>query len=196
MFRSANDLLRHLTRHPQPLAPVIPGVEVRYGSLPDSASQEFDLHLPDPPLPVPMPDKVARLATATAIRDHYRRPGRPKLDRPPKYDGEMLGFMEGARIVGVMFPEPWEGKWALGRADGNFQIAAFPTKAVELRPPQESEIPAGGENGMVVTARWKWQPPSADGAPWLSFGKGEVISNVQCEYRISVVAYRALNPPC
>lgn len=178
VFRSADDLLRHLARHPQPL-PSVPGVSVRYGQLAESDPHDFDLHLPDPPIPVPLPDNVGRLATATATRDHYRQPGRGKLDKPPHYDGEMLEFMQGARIVGVMFPEKWGGKWCLGRHDGMF--GAFPTKAIEIRPPQENEIPKGGESGMSVTTRWKWQPPSSGDTPWLSFSKGEVITNVQCK---------------
>ncbi|GAB1315362.1 hypothetical protein MFIFM68171_05572 [Madurella fahalii] len=179
VFRSADDLLRHLVRHPQPL-PSVHGVSVRYGQLPESDPTDFDLHLPDAPTPVPMPDNVARLATATATRDHYRQPGRGKLDKPPHYDGEMLEFMQGARVVGVMFPEKWGGKWCLGRHDGMF--GAFPTKTIEIRPPQESEIPKGGESGMSVTTRWKWQPPSTGETPWLPFAKGEVISNVQSLY--------------
>lgn len=133
-----------------------------------------------------MPENVARLATAIAIKDHYRRPGRGKLDKPPKYEADMLEFMEGARIVGIIFPEKWGGKYCLGRHDGDF--GAFPAKAIELRPPQETEIPVGGENGMSVTTRWKWQPPGTAGAPWLSFGKGEAITNVQCELDRSVAS--------
>ncbi|KAH6843444.1 hypothetical protein B0I37DRAFT_217893 [Chaetomium sp. MPI-CAGE-AT-0009] len=179
VFRSAKELLRHLTRHPQPL-PSISGISVSYGPLPNSAPPDFDLHLPETPAPVPMPENVARLATAVAVKDHYRRPGRGKLDKPPKYDADMLEFMEGARIVGVIFPEKWGGKYCLGRHDGEF--GAFPAKVIELQEPQETEIPAGGESGMSATARWKWQPPATAGSPWLSFGKGEVITNVQCLY--------------
>ncbi|KAK3303809.1 uncharacterized protein B0T15DRAFT_402453 [Chaetomium strumarium] len=181
VFRSAENLLRHLARHPQPL-PSLSGISVRYGRLlPDDADDIFDLHLPESPTPVPMPENVARLATAVAVKDHYRRPGRGKLDKPPGYDADMLEFMEGARIVGVIFPEKWGGKYCLGRHDGEF--GAFPAKAVELQSPQPSEIPAGGESGMSATARWKWAPPGGkEGAPWLAFGKGEVITNVQCLY--------------
>jgi hypothetical protein len=181
VFRSAEDLLRHLARHPQPLPSVV-GISVRYGRLLPPDSSDFDLHLPESATPVPMPENVARLATAVAVKDHYRKPGRGKLDKPPGYDADMLEFMEGARIVGVIFPEKWGGKYCLGRHDGEF--GAFPAKAVELQTPQPSEIPAGGESGMSVTARWKWQPPSGgkEGAgPWLAFGKGEVITNVQCK---------------
>ncbi|KAK4663496.1 hypothetical protein QC763_0099140 [Podospora pseudopauciseta] len=177
VFRSADDLLQHLSRHPQPL-PQIPGVAVCYGPNPEQA--EFDLHLPDGSVPVPMPDNVTRLATAIATKDHFRRHGRGKLEKPPRYDGEMLEFMEGARIMGVMFPEKWEGKWCLGRHDGMF--GAFPSKVIELRAPQESEVPVGGESGMSVSTRWKWTPPKSGGVPWVAFGKGEVITNVQCLY--------------
>ncbi|AEO63789.1 uncharacterized protein THITE_2039753 [Thermothielavioides terrestris NRRL 8126] len=180
VFRSAEDLLRHLARHPQPLPP-IPGVSVCYGEMAASDPPEFDLHLPESPTPVLMPENVSRLATAVAVKDHYRRPGRARLEKPPMYEADMLEFMEGARITGIIFPEKWLGKYCLGRHDGEF--GAFPAKAIELRPPQESEIPVGGENGISVTARWKWQPPSTTGdAPWLSFAKGEVITDVQCLY--------------
>ncbi|KAK4183660.1 hypothetical protein QBC35DRAFT_418480 [Podospora australis] len=181
VFRSADDLMQHLSRHPQPLPP-IPGVSVSYGPIAAILpSQEFDLHLPDDAIPVPIPDNVTRLATATAIKDHHRRLGRGKLEKPPRYDGEMLEFMEGAQIVGILFPEKWEGKWCFGRHDGGF--GAFPAKVIELRPPQESEIPKGGESGMSVTAKWKWTPPkSPPGAPWISLGKGETVTNVQCLY--------------
>ncbi|KAK0726643.1 hypothetical protein B0T21DRAFT_385829 [Apiosordaria backusii] len=177
VFRSAEDLLHHLARHPQPL-PQIPGVTVCYGHEPEHP--EFDLHLPDGSVPVPMPDNVTRLATAIATKDHFRRHGRGRLEKPPRYDGEMLEFMEGARIMGVMFPEKWEGKWCLGRHDGMF--GAFPSKVIELRAPQESEVPVGGESGMNVTTRWKWTPPKSGGVAWVAFGKGEVITNVQCLY--------------
>jgi hypothetical protein len=115
------------------------------------------------------------------VRDHYRRrPGRDRLEKPPGYEADMLEFMDGATVTGIIWPAKWAGKYCLGRHDGEF--GAFPAKAVELRPPQESEIPVGGENGMSVTTRWRWQPPvTAGAAPWLSFGKGEVLTNVQCQ---------------
>ena len=184
VFLSAEDLLRHLAGHPQPFPP-LRGATVLYGKDEDPT---FDLHLPESPVPVPMPYNVANLATAVATRDEYRRPGRTKLERPPGYAGEMLEFLEGATLVGVMFPGKWDTKWCLGRHDGVF--GAFPAKAVEIRPPEESEIPVGSTSGMSVTARWKWPPTSSSGSlltgtgkkgktPWLSFAKGEVIHNVQ-----------------
>jgi hypothetical protein len=179
VFFTIEDLLRHLAGHPQPL-PAVSGVIVRYGNIDTSEKHDYDLHLPCSANPVPLPDGVAKLATAIATKEHCRRPGRGKLDRPPKYTGEMLEFFEGARIIGVMFPEKWEGKWSLGRHNGIF--GAFPAKFAQVRFPQEGEIPSGSVSGMRVVARWKWPPSKMSGSPWLQFDKGDVISNVQCTY--------------
>lgn len=186
VFFSPTALIRHLARHPQPLSPSIAGLTVSYGPGPPPPAP-MDLHLPSSPTPVPIPENVDRLPTARGIRDHMNA-----RQKPPKYpeEGEMLHFAEGAVIVGIIFPEKWEGKWCLGRHDGCF--GAFPAKMVELRAAQEAEVPRGGESGMSVVARWKWDPPpggqTAGGnnsgskdTVWLSFGKGEVIRDVQCK---------------
>ncbi|KAK1752046.1 hypothetical protein QBC47DRAFT_389508 [Echria macrotheca] len=188
VFLRSEDLLRHIAGHPQPL-PTVPGIHVRYGRLSKSDSHGFDLHLPEGPNPIPVPDSVGKLARAVALKDHYVRPGRSsKLERPPKYEGEMLEFLAGAVIVGIMYPEKWDSKWCLGRHDGRF--GAFPAKLVEIQPPQESEIPmASGGSGMSVVARWRWPPSGTPSSSvvdtptgWLPFSKGEVISNVHCVY--------------
>ena len=116
-----------------------------------------------------------------------------KLPTPPGYAGEMLEFLAGAVITGVMFPDRWDGKWCLGRHDGQF--GAFPVKAVEVCKPTVGERPVLGGEGMQVVARWKWPPITSEGGEgsqttegkegwgcmWLSFGKGELIYDVQCE---------------
>ncbi|KAK4163285.1 hypothetical protein QBC43DRAFT_301264 [Cladorrhinum sp. PSN259] len=181
VFFSPATLLRHLARHPQPLSPAISGLTISYGPgpPPPAYTSPFDLHLPSSTVPVPIPENVDRLPTARAIKDHLN----PR-HRPPKYpeEGDMLQFAEGAVIVGVIFPEKWEGKWCLGRHDGCF--GAFPAKLVELRAPQEGEVPRGGESGMSVVGRWKWEAPGmgSKNSEWVSFGKGEVIRDVQCLY--------------
>ncbi len=47
VFRSADDLILHLARHPQPL-PVLAGVTVLYGEIAADHphARDFDLHLP------------------------------------------------------------------------------------------------------------------------------------------------------
>lgn len=168
----------------------------------DPDANDFDLHLVNPPLPTPVPPTVGQAAVATAAREHLQRYGAKKLVRPPNYGGDMLHFLSGARIVGLMFPEKWEGKWCMGWHDGF--VGAFPAKAVQIEPPRQNEMPmASSDSGMSVTARWKWKPnekEGKDGKPkksgdsgssvlnageeslWLSFEKGETISNVKCLY--------------
>ncbi|KJR84325.1 uncharacterized protein SPSK_08383 [Sporothrix schenckii 1099-18] len=219
VFTTPDHLLLHLARHPQPL-PLVPGVTVLYGTdyQPASASSvstasssdpdtnNFDLHLVNPPLPTPVPPSVGQAPVATATREHLQRWGAKKLARPPNYGGDMLHFLAGARVVGVMFPEKWEGKWCMGWHDGF--VGAFPAKAALMEPPRPSEIPmASSDSGMSVTTRWKWKPheekdkdkdgkkqkgsgdssssvlnAGGEASLWLSFDKGETISNVKCLY--------------
>jgi hypothetical protein len=189
VFRTVEALITHLARHPQPL-PKVPGVSVLYGKISISTTDvdDFDLHFPDLPQPSPVPENVIRLPVAVGIQDHIERSGQKKLRRPPGYDGEMLQFLLGSRIVGVNFPEKWEGKWCLGRHDGN--IGAFSAKAVDLQAPKygETEVPLKiGAGGTSVTTRWKWHPKQhgeVHRAPWLEFDPGEIISNVQCKFCI------------
>ncbi|CAK7201158.1 hypothetical protein SEUCBS139899_003860 [Sporothrix eucalyptigena] len=228
VFTTADHLLLHIARHPQPL-PIVPGVTVVYGNergtngAPGGASSfsgmssvssstdpidanDFDLHLVNPPLPTPVPPTVSQAAVATALRDHIYHYGAKRLARPPGYGGDMLYFLAGARIVGLMFPEKWEGKWCMGWHDGF--VGAFPATAVQIEPPRQNEIPVvSNDSGMSVTARWKWKPNegrnkegkdgkdgkdgdsgssimTSDNAAsvWLSFEKGETISDVKCLY--------------
>ncbi|CAK7270766.1 hypothetical protein SEPCBS119000_004254 [Sporothrix epigloea] len=225
VFTTPEHLLLHIARHPQPL-PVVPGITVLYGSQPGSSgltsgghlssamssvstgsntadANDFDLHLVNPPLPTPVPPAISQSAVATASCEHVQRYGGKKLARPPHYGGDMLHFLAGARIVSVMFPEQWEGKWCMGWHDGF--VGAFPAKCVQVEPPRQNEIPmASSDSGMSVTARWKWKPgegrqeatekktgrtskfksqaESEAASVWLSFEKGETIFNVRCLY--------------
>ncbi|KAL1902483.1 hypothetical protein Sste5346_001464 [Sporothrix stenoceras] len=217
VFTTPDHLLLHLARHPQPL-PIVPGVTVLYGteyqstsagassvstaSSSDPDANDFDLHLVNPPLPTPVPPTVSQAPVATATREHLQRYGAKKMARPPAFGGDMLHFLSGARIVGVMYPEKWEGKWCMGWHDGF--VGAFPAKAVQIEPPRQNEMPmASSDSGMSVTTRWKWKPHEKDSRDtkakksgdsgssvlnageeslWLSFEKGETISNVKCLY--------------
>jgi hypothetical protein len=187
VFTSSDDLLLHLARHPQPL-PVVPGITVVYDrtmEASDPRANDFDLHLPNPPLPTPQPELVLKTAVATSTKEHRQKYGQKKLPRPERFGGELLEFLEGARIVGVTFPEKWSGKWCLGWHDG--KAGAFPAKAAEVEPPRQSEIPMeSSSSGMSVTARWKWHPnmdvDGGRGSVWMEFDKGDVISNVRCKF--------------
>ena len=185
VFRSPGDLMRHIASHPQPLPP-ISDITVCYGEMRKTELPDFDLHLPSPQSNL-MPEHVPRSGNAIAKQDHYQRVGH-KLSKPSKYDGEILQFMEGSRITGVTFPEIWDGKWCLGWHDGAF--GAFSAKAVEIRPPRESELPSGGRSrsGINATAKWKWHPNDTGEIYWLDLDKGEIISNVNGTPQLSDIS--------
>lgn len=189
VFTSSDALLLHLVRHPQPLPPV-PGITVLYGQVAatDPHAEDFDLHFPNPPLPTPVPPTVGKSAVATAVKDFYQRHGAKKLERPRGYGGDLLQFLTGARIVGITFPEGWDGKWCMGWHDGRSGV--FPAKMVEIEPPRQSEIPMEStSSGMSVSARWKWKPKrEGEGEVWLDFEKGETISNVRCMWYSSILS--------
>src|SRR5262249_41942399 len=100
VFRSEEALLRHLSRHPQPL-PLgrLAGLTVLYGHVEpdDPLVEDYDLFFPDGPTEPVMPSAatLSRLPVATATRDHLQRPGEKPLADP---DGlEALHFLKGAR---------------------------------------------------------------------------------------------------
>ena len=183
VFNSTDDLLAHLAQHPQPL-PRVPGVTVLYGEISKANPkiEDFDIHLLNYPIPSPVPADVGKYAVATALKDHIHR-GKD-LPRPLAYDGELLEFYSGARVVGLTFPELWEGKWCIGWHNG--QSGVFATKLIEIDLPRQSEIPMDSTSGMSVKTKWAWKPKTKtngnEPSPmWLEFEKGETISNVQCK---------------
>lgn len=191
MFRSSDDLLRHLARHPQPL-PEVSGVTVLYGKqvlASDPRVHDFDLWLTEDPAPAPaLPADVAMLPVATAGRSHVQRYAEKKLAKPDgKRTEELLQFFVGARVVGVEFPLVWAGKWASGWHDGEWGY--FPAKSIELEKPKPGRLDAPpmqyqGANAVSVSvvARWKFDPAASirDAAEkgWIGFDKGERITNV------------------
>lgn len=196
VFRSSDDLLRHLARHPQPL-PEVSGVTVLYGKevlASDPRVHDFDLWLTEEPagLPssaAPSVGDMAMLPVATAGRSHVQRYAEKKLPKPDgKRDAELLQFFVGARIVGVEFPAAWAGKWATGWADGEWGF--FPAKSVELEKPKPGRLDAppmqfqGAASAVSVSvvARWKFDPSAsirdAVEKGWVGFDKGERITNV------------------
>lgn len=192
VFRSSDDLFRHLARHPQPL-PDIPGVKVLYGKnilTTDPSVNDFDLWLAEDPKPlpeVPLAIDLARLPVATATKNHVQRYGEKKLTRPEgKTADQLLPFFMGARIVGIEFPVAFAGKWCTGFHDGEWGY--FPSKLVELEKPRPGRLDApplqfqggGGGSNVTVVTRFKWDASAAGTSEkgWLSFDKGEKITNV------------------
>ncbi|KAI8962943.1 hypothetical protein F5Y11DRAFT_171190 [Daldinia sp. FL1419] len=177
IFTTQDQLFKHLSRHPQPL-PEIPGITILYGEVPknDPSVEDYDLHFPNPPVASLLPDTavLAKLPSARAVKSHIKRYGRDLTDPDGNAD-RVMKFMEGARIVGVEFPEKWKGKWCTGWHDG--QWGSFPTKHVMLEAPANPPGANTCTDGMFVTTRWKWEVKDTS-IGWLSFDKDETLSNV------------------
>ncbi|KAG7117019.1 hypothetical protein HYQ44_006646 [Verticillium longisporum] len=181
-FVSQEQLLRHLSQHPQPL-PEIPGVTVLYGKVEagHELEEDYDLHFPDPPAPSPAPETaLIMLPTATAIKSNVKRYGEVAPVAPDGTD-DVLKFLIGAQIVGVEFPEEWGGKWCKGWHDG--EKKAFPSKMVEIEGPKQNEVSLNANSRISVTARWKWNPKDGARTGWLPLEKGGVIQNVGWVYQ-------------
>ncbi|KAI0834335.1 hypothetical protein F5Y06DRAFT_157635 [Hypoxylon sp. FL0890] len=177
VFTTLENLFKHLSRHPQPL-PEIPGVVVLYGEVPkdDPNAENYDLHFPNPPVASILPDagSLAKLPSAIAIKSHIKRYGR-ELSDPDGSSEQVLKFLEGARIVGIEFPEKWKGKWCTGWHDG--QWGSFPAKLITLEPPAHPPGTSTNTDGMFVTTRWKWEVKDTSSG-WLPFSNDETLSNV------------------
>ncbi|KAI0110241.1 hypothetical protein F4814DRAFT_396772 [Daldinia grandis] len=177
IFATQDQLFKHLSRHPQPL-PEIPGITILYGEVPknDPSVEDYDLHFPNPPVASLLPDTatLAKLPSARAIKSHIKRYGRDLTD-PDGNSERVMKFMEGARIVGLEFPENWKGKWCTGWHDG--QWGSFPTKYVTLELPTNPPGANTCTDGMFVTTRWKSEVKDTS-IGWLQFDKDETLSNV------------------
>ncbi|RYP46603.1 hypothetical protein DL768_007225 [Monosporascus sp. mg162] len=179
VFTKEEQLFQHLARHPQPL-PEVAGVTVLYGKVDNDNPliEDYDLHFPNPPVPSPYPDEtvLARLSTATTLKNHERRYGSRPLTDPDGNKNGVLQFLAGSRIVGIEFPEKWKGKWWTGWQEG--VQGSFPANLVALEPPESA--PAMSNSGLAATTRWAWDKRDFkdQNAGWLSFGSNETIFHI------------------
>lgn len=200
IFFSQRQLFAHLARHPRPV-PRIEGLVVVTTAEELSAHRNcYDLHLPSGPpregllAPAARLRELTGLPTATATQTC--RPTPTSAMRRPPDGAEVLPVAAGARVLGVEFPERYQGEWCLGWVD--HERGLLPAEAVRLDPPRRHGWDARGQrggslSGMRAVARWKFatkEGKDKDGTQWLSFGKGEVITNIICE--LSVYSVRSL----
>lgn len=181
--------MRHISRHPLPL-PSVPGVAVLYESDPNSSGrQDYDIFFPSSFQPVPytgLPaseaDRISSLPAAIAIKDNIRRRDERPQARPDS-SSEVLQFLSGARIMGVEYPEKWEGKWCQGWHEGSFGV--FSSKIINPEMPHlinTATLPKTLRTGLT---RWKFEAKSRKDSGWLTFGKGETIYNLACKCIVS-----------
>lgn len=60
------------------------------------------------------------------------------------------------------------------------QYAAFPAETIKLDEPVKSSVRLQRLNSMCAVARWKFSVRGRS-SEWLSFSKGEAITNIGCE---------------
>lgn len=96
---------------------------------------------------------------------------------------EVLQFLANACILGVEYPDKWDGKWCQGWHDG--VLGVFPSKIIQLEAPENvhsiiKSVPRSLRTGV---AKWEWDPKARMGTShWLTFSKGSKISGLACEY--------------
>lgn len=120
----------------------------------------------------------------TAIASEAFRRTQLSVLRTPSSDPSVatLQFFAGQRIVGIEFPARFNGEWALGWVDN--VRGAFPVDCVKLEAPSEREVRKTNVSPLRAVARWKRHPKEKEvkEGGWLRFEKGEVISNISCEF--------------
>lgn len=117
--------------------------------------------------------KVASRPSAHATTTHHPKPT-AKTFRDP--DGQpTMHFAEGAKIVGITFPERFGGSWCIGYHDG--ECGSFPASTVSLLSPPRDEVKMNPQSSLQAVAKWDWKPKDKDEG-WLKFSKGERIFNV------------------
>jgi len=178
VFFSSAALFRHLARHPQPL-PQLAGINVLYGVQPPEIV-DFDIHCTVPEARTTqytmaeIATKVSSRPTAYAIVSNHYKPGQAKSRDP---DGNpILHFAAGARIVGVSFPEQFNGQWCMGYHDGD--RGAFPASSITLDLPGREDVLMNAQSTLVAWAKWDFKPKDVKEGGWISFKKGDKISCV------------------
>lgn len=93
----------------------------------------------------------------------------------------MLKFANGARIVGITFPERFGGKWCIGYHDG--ERGAFPASEIMLEMPGKEDVLMNPQSSLVAIARWDFKPKDLKDGGWLRLSKGERIGCIGFTYQ-------------
>ncbi|KAL2272609.1 hypothetical protein FJTKL_06278 [Diaporthe vaccinii] len=114
VFFSQKQIFNHLARHPRPL-PHVPGLTVVETADLGPYGNKYDLHFFNVPLKSHLATimrDLAALPTATAVQTY--KPTPTSSIRRPTDGQEVLNFASGAKILGVIFPDRYQGEWCLG----------------------------------------------------------------------------------
>lgn len=177
VFFSVGQLFRHLAKHSHPV-PYVAGISVLYGLQPPDML-DFDLHFQNNE-PVPAQWTMAEIATKVATRPsaHATIVHHPKSTARTYRDpdgNQTLHFAAGAKIVGITFPDRFNGQWCVGYHDGD--RGSFPATNIMLEMPQKEDVLMNPQSSLVAVAKWDFKPKDAikDGG-WLKFSKGDKIT--------------------
>lgn len=177
VFFSVTSLFRHLARHPRPL-PQVAGITTVYGIQPPSVLDfdiQFTIHEPkfSPYCMSEITSKVASRPTAHAITTHHPKPVSKTFYDPDRQ--QSMHFADGAKIVGITFPERFGGSWCIGYHDG--ERGSFPANTVSFLSPPRDEVKMNPQSSLQAVAKWDWKPKDKEEG-WLKFSKGERIYSV------------------
>ncbi|KAG5930230.1 hypothetical protein E4U42_002632 [Claviceps africana] len=177
VFTSSKALFNHLARHPRPL-PDVAGIAVVDGdSMPAHLHNDYDIQFLKAPEAHPAQldlFRISRRATGTAQDQSRKLFGqRLPLDRSPA-----LELCHGARLVGIEWPERYNGEWIFAWHDGIHAYA--PADIIKLHVPPWEDIRMVNSNLLRAKSRWKFQQKEKDKdqAIWLKFDKNETITNI------------------
>ncbi|KAG5927111.1 hypothetical protein E4U53_002926 [Claviceps sorghi] len=177
VFTSSKALFNHLARHPRPL-PQVAGVAVVDGdSMPAHLHNDYDIQFLKPPEAHPAQLDLLQIS---------RRPVGTAQDQSRKLFGQRLPFdrspalelCHGARLVGIEWPEKYNGEWILAWHDGIHAYA--PADIVKLDVPPWEDVRMVNSNLLCAKSRWKFYQKEKDKsqAIWLKFDKNETITNI------------------
>ncbi|KAI0482527.1 hypothetical protein GGR56DRAFT_191696 [Xylariaceae sp. FL0804] len=192
VFFNQRQLFAHLSRHPRPLPEVAGLTVVQEPEVHPALANNYDLHFASPPAPPAMMGEggcssffrdVANFPSAVATDTRKLGLGGSTGARSPPDRTPVLHFAVGARVVGIEFPDRYEGRWAVGWHDG--ARAALEADAVRFEAPPRGEVRMqkggeGGDTNVQAVARWRWHQKGDD--RWLRFDKGDVIKNIAWTY--------------
>ena len=146
---------------------------------------DFDLHFISPQPLVPefayaaIAQKVATRPSAQAVASNN-----PKNNRTDSRDPDgmpVLHFALGARIIGITFPDRFNGQWAIGYHDG--LRGAFPTSTIAIDQPGRNEEVMNSNSNLVAFAKWDFKLKKSKDDPWLKFSKGDTITHIGFKFQ-------------
>lgn len=179
VFTTSKALFNHLTRHPRPL-PELSGIAVVDGNaMPAHLRNDYDIQFLNPPEAHPAQLNSLQISgRATGVaRDQLRRLFGQRLlfDRSPA-----LELCHGATVVGIEWPEKYNGEWIFAWHDGVY--ASAPADIIKLNAPPSEDIGMMGSSLIRAKTRWKFhqKEKEKDKSVWLQFDKNEPITNISC----------------